>query len=218
MRSGSRIILFVALFFAAYQSNAQTSCVPTNINGTVINLPCGTTCTPMTFQVPHLKSTSDYKIVNIPFTPFLPYTTATGNELTTLYQDDQFGPVVNLPFPVCFYDSIFTKAVVGSNGLITFDTTNANCANAYTINTGIPGTGGGAQCSRSAIYYPKAVIMGMYTDLDPRSTYSAPDRKIEWRIEGTAPCRKLIVSYYRVGMFGAGNYGDASACNNNNPT
>src|SRR3712207_8023337 len=51
---------------------------------------------------------------------------------------------------------------------------------------------------------PRASIMAMYSDLDPRTTgtvASPPDRKVEWRIEGTAPTRRLVVSYYKIGVF-----------------
>jgi hypothetical protein len=52
-------------------------------------------------------------------------------------------------------------------------------------------------------YYPKASIMGAYSDLDPRNSPVSPaDRKIEWRIEGSAPCRRFIASFYHVGIFG----------------
>ncbi|RYE16734.1 MAG: hypothetical protein EOP51_25255, partial [Sphingobacteriales bacterium] len=53
-------------------------------------------------------------------------------------------------------------------------------------------------------------IMGMYTDLDPRRKndpdpnfpwVSPWDRKIQWRVEGSAPCRRFIVSYYNVGTY-----------------
>jgi gliding motility-associated-like protein len=44
--------------------------------------------------------------------------------------------------------------------------------------------------------------MGAYSDLDPRiSPSSPPDRKIQWRVEGTAPCRKFVFSFYHISVF-----------------
>ena len=76
--------------------------MPTNINGTNINLLCNQICTTLVFRVPHLKSSDDYAVNTITYAPFA-YTTPTGNELPTLYADDEYGPLVNLPFSFCFY-------------------------------------------------------------------------------------------------------------------
>jgi gliding motility-associated-like protein len=111
---------------------------------------------------------------------------------------------VALPFSFCFYDSLYTSFVYGSNGLITFDVANSDCDNAWPITTTIP-SAAGTICASATQYYPKASILAAYSDLDPRisaPTASPSDRKIEWRVEGSAPCRKLIVSYYHIGVFG----------------
>jgi hypothetical protein len=86
------------LFFISYQPSSAQNCFSTGINGTVINLPCGVSCTPLNFKVPHLKSTSDYNLVSIPYAPILPFASPSGTELTSLYIDDVYAPLVNLPF------------------------------------------------------------------------------------------------------------------------
>lgn len=171
----------------------------TGLNGTVINLPCNQTClSPL--KITHLKTTGDYIVTSIPFNPF-PFVTPGGTEDVTLYDDDQYSTLFNLPFAFCFYDSSYKNAVIGSNGLITFEETNASCHNSWRVNSPIPFTGGGP-CNEALPYYPRASIMGAYTDLDPRDTESPTDRKIEWRVEGTDPFRRFVVSFYHVGVFG----------------
>lgn len=221
--------LFILALLITTVSFGQSNCLSGTLNGQTIALPCGATCTPVSFSIPHLRSTNSYGVKNIPFTPF-PYTTQAGNELSCLYQDDKYGPLISLPFPVCFYGANYTSAVVGSNGLITFDpsnastpctTSSASCDNSYTCTSPIPFSqdASGGQCLRGGIYYPRASFMGMFTDLDPESTTSPPDRKIEWRVEGTAPCRRLVVSFYDVGMYGSGSYSSTGTnCNSLNPT
>jgi hypothetical protein len=65
--------------------------------------------------------------------------------------------------------------------------------------------GGFVSCS--ADDYPRASILAAYSDLDARPgpltaiISSPPDRKIQWRVEGTAPCRRFVVSYYHIGAF-----------------
>lgn len=201
-----RKILLLLVCVAGMISAKSQSCVPTTINGTVLNLACGQPCTSFSYQVPHLRSTNDYLLANTPYTP-LPYLVAGGSEDPNLYNDDTYSTLINLPFQFCFYGANYNTVVVGSNGLITFDATNQSCANAYTISPTIPFSGG-TQCSQFSTYYPKATIMAAYSDLDPRTdppngTNASPaDRKIQWRVEGTAPCRKFVVSYYHIGVFG----------------
>ncbi|HSU26848.1 MAG TPA: gliding motility-associated C-terminal domain-containing protein [Chitinophagaceae bacterium] len=201
--------LFVALscLFAISGTLPAQNCVPTNINGATINLACNQVCTTISFPIPHLKSSSDYTLVTVPYVPY-PYNTPTGSEYTPLYADDQYSNLIPLPFTFCFYDSLFNNVVVGSNGLMTFDAANAGCANSWPITTTIP-FAGGTICSAGSTYYPKAAIMGAYSDLDPRIAGttplpSPPERKIQWEVTGTAPCRKFVVSYYHVGVFGSG--------------
>ena len=217
-----KILLFFILVFLWVSNIKSQSCVPTNINGTIINLACGQACTSFVYHVPHLRSTTDYLDGTIPFSP-LPYVVAGGSEDPNLYDDDTYSFLISLPFPFCFYGTNYNGVVVGSNGLLTFDATNASCANAYTISPPIPSNGGaGPQCSQGGNYYPKAAIMGAYYDFDPRPgptfpTYfaSPPEHKIQWRIEGTAPCRKFVVSYYHIGVYD-GN-GSGTSCGFTNP-
>jgi gliding motility-associated-like protein len=176
------------------------NCTPTNINGAIVNINCSTSCTNARFKIPHLRSTDLYTVNSIPYTPF-EYVTPGGEEDNSLYSDDMYSNLVNLPFPFCFYDSVYSSIVVGSNGLVTFDAANASCANAYRIETVIP-FDGGTYCEQDFIYYPKASIMGAYSDLDPSTDASPSDRKIEWRVEGTAPCRRFVVSYFHIGSYG----------------
>lgn len=182
----------------------------TGINNTIISLPCSQSCTDLNFQVPHLKSDDDYQVVSIPYTPY-PYTTTSGNELTALYADDLYSQAIPLPFPLCFYGGVYNRVVVGSNGLLTFDVANANCSNAYTVSPPIP-YAGGMICDQFSTYYPRASVMGAYSDLDPTSGASPANRKIEWRIEGTAPFRRFIASWYRIGVYGN------NSCGNFRPT
>ena len=204
-----RFFLLTGFFVFLQDISVAQNCVITNLpsaatplNGSVINLPCGQNCTNIKFQIPHVKQTSDYIVMSIPYNPY-PYLSVTGAEDPVLYADDQYSAIVNLPagFLFPFYDSIFSKTVVGSNGLITFDMANASCANAYLITQTIPFQGG-AICNAGVTYYPKASVMGAYSDLDPRTTASPADKKIQWHMEGTAPCRKFVISYYHVGIYG----------------
>lgn len=203
MMRAKAILFTVLLISISGTAFTQTSCVPTGNNNKVINFSCGISCDTVRLQVPHLKSTGDYALTTIPYNPF-PYVTPTGSQDPVLYVDDRFSNTINMPFPFCFYDSVFSKVVVGSNGLITFDyQTNGSgtCANAYHVSPPIPLAGGTPCAQLTQWYYPQASIMAAYSDLDPSN--SSFDRKIQWDVVGTAPCRKFIISFYHIGIFGA---------------
>lgn len=201
-----RLFAAVGCIFLLSGTLKAQSCIPTNINGTNINLLCNQVCTTMVFQVPHIKGTDDYVINNIPYTPFS-YAAPGGVELTTIYTDDVFSDSKSITFPFCFYGAVYNNCVIGSNGIITFDLTNANSANSWPLTTsGGSGTpvpipyAGGVQNSSFSTYYPKASIMGAYHDIYPTNTASG-QRRIEYSITGTAPCRKFVASFYKVPMF-----------------
>src|SRR5690606_26857544 len=204
MRPLLKPLLAVAVGFLStiFSLHGQTG-FNTGLNGAVIDLPCNENCINVPVRIPHLKSTEDYTVSHIDYAPYA-YVTPTGSEDSDIYDDDMYSNFISLPFPFCFYDSVYTKVVVGSNGLITFDETNGTgtCANAYEATFSIPTAATNVQCQQFSAYYPRAAIFGIYTDLDPTSGASPSDRKIEWRVEGTAPFRRFVVSYYKVGSFG----------------
>lgn len=194
----------MSLFFCCCSSiSAQDNF--TDLNDSVINLTCAQNCAVLNFKVPHLKSADNYSVVQIPYKPY-PYVTATGNELPPgFYNDDVFSNVIDLPFPICFYGQVYSQVVIGSNGLLTFDVSNAispGCGNAsYQIIPPIPYNLGN-QCDQFSIYYPRAAIMGVFSDLNAEPGSSPADRRMEWRIEGTAPFRRFVASWFHIGVFG----------------
>jgi len=200
------LTVIILLFFFTGKLAAQ-NCIPTNINGAVINFACNQPCPGLNFQIPHIKSSDDYTVVSIPYSPF-PFVTPTGNEPTEIYIDDQFSHLNSLPFPVCFYGSLFNAFVVGSNGVISFDASQADCKNDWRLDFSqgvgqpVPYVGPGTCSETNVRKYPPFSIMGPYQDLNPNITITSPDRKIEWRVEGTTPCRKLIVSFFQVVLYG----------------
>ncbi len=190
------------MVFASAQNPATTFTIP-NRN---ITLNCGTNCTDIVVQVPHIKQSDDYVLTRPAYQPYA-YTTTSGNELTAIYTDDRFSALIGLPFNFCFYGSNYSSVVLGSNCIFTFDATNANTANSWPLtSSGGSGTpvpipyAGGTQNSSFSTYYPKASIMGPYHDIYPTNTANG-QRKIEWRVEGTAPKRRFIGSYNSVPMF-----------------
>ncbi len=183
-------LLLVGLIFciAANSQNPATTILLSTRN---ISLPCGTACTTFSAQVPHIKGTSSYVITNPAYVPFA-YTTPGGTVVTPIYTDDTWSPVITPGFSFCYYGNTFTQLLMGSNAAITFDIGRAGTGSGYVIAaTGtIPNTA-----------YAPNMIFGPYHDIDPGDP--SPNKKIEWRVEGTAPTRRFIASYNDMPYFGS---------------
>jgi hypothetical protein len=179
MRRITLLLLGGLMGVCAFGQNPATTITIANRN---ITLPCGTPCTSISAQAPHIKQTNSYVITNPAYVPFA-YTTPTGNEVTQIYVDDTWSPAITPGFNFCYYGNNFTQLVMGSNSAISFDISRASTGSGYVIGAGgtIPSTS-----------YAPNMIFGPYHDIDPSDP--SANKKIEWRVEGTAPNRRFIAS------------------------
>jgi gliding motility-associated-like protein len=198
-----RTLLFLLFVFSGFLSVAQNPATVITTPGHVIQLPCGTTCTTITASVPHIKQSNDYLVQPIPYNAFA---FEGGTELSSLYVDDVYTGAITLPFSVCFYGTQYNSLVVGSNGLLSFDVTNAGRRNNFRQTVSFSNLtpvllpyAAGTQNSLASTYYPKAAIMGVYHDIFP---FNNGSRRIEWRIEGLAPKRRFIASFKDISLYG----------------
>lgn len=115
--------------------------------------------------------------------------------IPTLTDDVWSAGVHPIGFTFNFYGNDFTEFIIGSNGLISFNTFQAGQSCPYAL-TGVgpfPSTGGGsAQAARNS-------VMGAYTDINP----SAPGNvgNIQYQTIGQAPNRMLVVLFRELGAF-----------------
>ncbi|MFD2920730.1 gliding motility-associated C-terminal domain-containing protein [Terrimonas rubra] len=189
-----RLVVILAFIIVCINSYAQ-NCFNTGLNNSTFNLACGVTCYNRPIQVPDIRSTDNYVVSQV---AYLPFPTHAGTVVTTSNRDDVYSDIIDLPFRFCFFDSVYEKIVVGSNGIVTFDERRAGEVNAYKVQRSIPYDGGVAN-NQESIYYPPACIMGVFQDLDP--TKNAANRRIEYATYGVAPCRKFVISFYEMAFF-----------------
>ena len=189
-----RRIFFLVVLSACYLAvSAQNPSTTFEIPNRTINLPCGTNCTPITATVPHIKQSTDYIVIPSGYQPF-PWVTAAGIDVTSLINsfgnDDQWTSVINVPFPICYYGSSYSSLVIGTNSAISFDISQASSGSGYSISTtgAIPNS-----------TYDANMIFGPYHDIDIDQPGS--NKRIEYRIEGTAPKRRFIASFNEVPYF-----------------
>ena len=182
-------LLLLTINLGAFAQNpATTFTIP---NRTIL-LPCGTSCTPISVQVPHIKQTNTYVMTNPAYQPFA-YVTPTGTVVSAIYVDDTWSQAISLPFSFCYYGNSFSTVLMGSNSALTFDISRGGQGSGYSISS----TTGAIP---NSIYAPN-MIFGPYHDIDPSDP--SPNKKIEWRIEGSAPKRRFIASYNDIPYFGS---------------
>jgi gliding motility-associated-like protein len=173
---------FLLSICSAYASYAQFS---VQINAPSTTVPCNNPCMNILASTPNLKKTDQYVVTPITYqSPSL----VGGTPLSL--GDDEFSASIPIGFTFCFYDQAYSNVIIGSNGILTFNSTFANQP-CYT-NTGI-------QLPFSNGTFPNRLVACPFIDIDP----TASGGSIRYGIVGTAPTRKFIVEYINVVLFGA---------------
>lgn len=148
-------------------------------------LPCGVGTTTLTADLSQCgpggvnpNQTTNYNTTNIPYVN----QTNTGTQLF-MGDDTQQGPF-NIGFTFCYFGQTYNQFWVGSNGWISFS-------------AGQPTTFTSASIPNAGFTIPKNCIMGPWQDWHP-----GLGGQIRYQVQGNAPCRKLVVSWIGVPMFG----------------
>lgn len=149
------------------------------------------TCTNLEANYLQLNQATNYNVDTILYAP--PYQYSCLENQVSVNIDDKWSPIINLPFDFCFYGNNYNKCLIGSNGVITFDTT-SNTPGGYStwsFNADLPNT---------SLF--KNSIFGVYHDIDP-----GVGGEVGWElITLNTGCRALVASWNNIPMF-------SSTCN-----
>lgn len=186
----NRNILFLFVILSGVLVQAQGPGCP-NVNaGPDVTLDCDDSCTELTASFLNTGETSDYEATSIPYDPPFPFTGGTPVSVNT---DDVWSETIPLPFEFCFYGENYTEFLIGSNGVMTFDTVDNE-------------PGGFCDWSFSeSVPNPNlisAAIFGAYMDIDPSVGGSGT---INYAFFGEAPCRTLVVNFPSIPYFSCNN-------------
>ncbi|MBK7128655.1 MAG: gliding motility-associated C-terminal domain-containing protein [Crocinitomicaceae bacterium] len=177
------IFLFVMSGLGAY---AQFPGCPNIVAGPDQVLPCTQNCTTLSATPFAVGNTSTYTVSSIPHSPPIAYNAAGGTSVS-VGTDDIWSPNIALPFPFCYYGTTYNDCQIGSNGSIDFggpSTPGGYCP--WSFSVGCPNAGLTAAGD----------IFGVYHDIDPSVAGT-----VKWYLQGTAPCRILVVSFNLLGHF-----------------
>ena len=133
--------------------------------------------------------TSNYTVNQIAYTPF-PY--VPGN-IVPLAFDDTWSGVINIPFDFCFFDSTYNKCLIGSNGQISFDISQAGGYCPWGL-VGVP------PLPNNTFTSAMNSIMAPYHDILPSALGI-----ISYQTIGVAPNRVFVVSWNNSPMFSCNN-------------
>lgn len=185
----------VGIFTTMEVSDVVTGC-PNVVSGGLglngadpspINCTATSTCVNLEATYLDLGETTDYIVEPILYNP--PFSFNGLANPVSVNVDDVWSPVVNLPFDFCFYGNTYNQCVIGSNGILTFNTSVAGGSSGYSFSNNIPISGDGRLLENS--------IFGVFHDINP-----GIGGEVGWELI-TLPtgCRALVASWYNVPMF-----------------
>jgi hypothetical protein len=153
-------------------------------------LTCGATaaCVDLEATFPLYYNTTTYTVASIPYAPPYQYTCLAN--AVSVNVDDVWSPLISLPFNFCFYGNNYNQCLIGSNGTISFDTTNnvAGGTSTWSFANNLP---------NNTLFLN--TIFGVYHDIDP-----SKGGKVGWElITLNTGCRALVASWSDIPMFSA---------------
>lgn len=180
------LLSFIVLSAVITTAKAQPGCP--NINAgpdKIVN--CTSTCATLNATVLETGASTSYNVSSVPYAPPYPYNS--GTQIMANIDDTWSTPIV-LPFNFCFFGNVYNQIVVGSNGLVSFNTalSGAFCGWSYS-----------ATCPSTSLALNS--IFGPYHDIDP-----SIGGALYYGIQGASPCRTFVISFYNVPLF-------SSSCN-----
>lgn len=116
------------------------------------------------------------------------------NPSSVSLSDDVWSGIINIGFTFSFYGVNYTQCVIGSNGLVSFNTAVANSSCAWSLS-------GVGTLPNSSFTTPQNTTMICYSDLNPGT--AGANGGIFYQTLGTAPNRRFVVLYQNIPTFGS---------------
>lgn len=109
--------------------------------------------------------------------------------INNLNVDDQFSGIVPIGFSFNFYGNVYTNCTISANGLISFNTSNANQYSNWSLT-------GGTSSAMPANTECYNSLCGVFSDIEPLMGGT-----VFYGTVGTAPYRKFVVSFCDDAMY-----------------
>jgi gliding motility-associated-like protein len=179
-------IFFACLLLGLGSVQAQGISCPAVTAGPDTSIACNSSsCVQLRATTVSGFATTTYNVEQIPYSPY-PFNQGTSILLNI---DDTWSNTLPLGFDFCFFGQAYNQCLIGSNGLISFDLSQAGGYCQWPIGDPIPSPNN-----------PMNSIMGPWHDIDPSVTGD-----VRWAVYGSAPCRVFVVNFDVVAMFDCNN-------------
>ncbi len=142
---------------------------------------CTPNCATLTGTFVPTNATTTYAMSTIPYSPD-PFTAGTAVNLS----DDAWSTGIPLPFTFCFFGNAYNTIYIGSNGILSFNAAYSGGYCQWPIGAAMPSAAD-----------PRNSIGGPWQDL-----YPPGGGTIKYITYGAAPCRRFVVSWNAMGMYG----------------
>lgn len=181
-------LLIILISFKGFAQDAD-SANPYIDAGDDITIDCGEDCVELTADYLDTGETTSYEVSSIPYDTSYPFRDLENRVSVNI--DDRWSSVINLPFDFCFFGNIHSQMIIGSNGVISFDSSQAGGFCSYTLG------------EREAIPNPNIHTNSIMLFHDINPAYG--DNQIGWELFGDAPNRVVVVSFYNVPYYNFAN-------------
>jgi gliding motility-associated-like protein len=196
-------LLAILVLFLGTTAKAQNGFSFSCTRDTVIS--CTQSCINLRGFIPNIHALSDDYDVSASSDGFctvqIPSSSVQGTP-TNINLDDRYTQIIPMPFDFPFYGIYYSQLVASSNGIISFDETNANGFSHYGILSNGFGLSAfsGTPVDLPSTEYDRAIIMGPYHDIDIAYNTS-PNKKIYYQVDGVAPYRRWILGFYEIPLY-----------------
>lgn len=191
MKKKLLLVTLLSVAFAQAQ-NAPLAQVQIETPGPSCNLG---DCITLNTNISIPLSSTSYAVSSIDYIPIFPFT---GGTILDNSSDDVWSPTVNLPFNFCFYGNTYNQLVVGSNGVVSFNTNSGDCPWEFT------------QTIPTPAFPIKNAIYGVYQD----TNIAAPPvtnplvQNVNYYLIDTgiyaAPNRAFIINFNQLPLYNCG--------------
>lgn len=171
--------VFLEIFFTIRSFAQPAPGCPYIDAGPDITTSCSNPCVNLNATVLQTGSTNSYTVSSIPYNPPFSFSGGTGVSVNT---DDVWSDIITLPFDFCFYGQSYNQVIVGSNGVISFDLSNAGGYCPWSFSASVPSSS-----------LPTNAIFGSYLDIDPSVCGN-----VYYDITGSYPCRVFVFKFSQV--------------------
>jgi trimeric autotransporter adhesin len=176
----ARALFFLLLLMSSRAWSQGAPACPA-INAGTYTTVCQGACVQLTSTLVTNNQTTTYSVAAIPYAPY-PFV---GTQVLN-GTDDLWSNVSPIGFDFCYFGTAYNQMVIGSNGQITFDATQAGGYNNWQITAALP----------NVIDMPGNTICGAFRDIDP-----SMGGDIYYQTVGSSPCRALVISWVNVPLF-----------------